>query len=152
MQSRDINEEIIESLYAEALVLADDARAAFDLRFNDALGGSSDLTRVALSIEGLRTTTRVMHVLAWLLNQRAFHSGKLTLTQLERFGALPEEQSSDPDHLERLEPETRALIRETEELHARVARLDQKWQAQKEHQGTPVHLLHGRLEAAFAAI
>lgn len=151
MQSRDISEEIIESLYSEALVLADDVRAAFDMRLNDAMDDADDLTRVGLSIEGLRTTTRVMHVLAWLLNQRAYHSGDLTHSQLMRHGALPEERPSDPDNLDRLEPETRALIEESERLHARVARLDRSWRAQEAEAYTPVQSLHGRIQAAFSA-
>lgn len=120
MQSHDISEEIVEDLYAEALVLADDVRAVFDLRLGAESTGSDDLLRVALSIEGLRTTTRVMHVLAWLLNQRAFYSGELSETQLRRHGALPQERTSDPDNIAMLEPETQALIRESEELHARA--------------------------------
>ena len=35
MPTRDINSEIIEGLYTEALVLAEDARAAFDLRLTE---------------------------------------------------------------------------------------------------------------------
>ena len=124
MPARDINEEIIEDLYSEALVLADDARAAFDLRFQDDASQAGDLTRVALSIEGLRTTTRLMHILAWLLNQRAYLAGELSERQLERCGTLPVEREADPDNLTRLEPETRSLIEESEKLHARVARLD----------------------------
>ena len=149
MAARNINEEIIEELYSEALVLADDARAAFDLSFNENQSNADDLTRVALSIEGLRTTTRVMHVLAWLLNQRAYFAGELTRHQLERCGTLPEERAADADNLQRLEPETRALIEETERLHARVARLDRDWRETGE-EATPVASLQGRIAQAFA--
>lgn len=150
MQSRDISEEIVEDLYAEALVLADDVRAVFDLRLGVDSDGSDDLLRVALSIEGLRTTTRVMHVLAWLLNQRAYFSGELSETQLRRHGALPEERPSDPDNIAMLEPETRALIRESEELHARIARLDSSWRNRDMTEEAPVQALQGRLAKAFA--
>lgn len=149
MPGRNINEDIIEDLYSEALVLADDARAAFDLRFNENQSGADDLTRVALSIEGLRTTTRVMHILAWLLNQRAYLSGEISGQQLERCGALPEERSPEPDNLARLEPETRALIEETERLHARVARLDRDWRSASE-EAAPVAAMQGRIAQAFA--
>ncbi|QYJ07881.1 DUF1465 family protein [Qipengyuania flava] len=149
MAAKNINEEIIEELYSEALVLADDARAAFDLSFNENQSNADDLTRVALSIEGLRTTTRVMHVLAWLLNQRAYFAGELSRQQLERCGTLPEERAADADNLQRLEPETRALIEETERLHARVARLDRDWRATGE-EATPVASLQGRIAQAFA--
>ena len=62
MPTRDINCEIIEELYSQALVLADDARTVFDLRRTDTAVQPDDLTRVALSIEGLRTTTRLMPI------------------------------------------------------------------------------------------
>lgn len=150
MQSHDISEEIVEDLYAEALVLADDVRAVFDLRLGAESTGSDDLLRVALSIEGLRTTTRVMHVLAWLLNQRAFYSGELSETQLRRHGALPQERTSDPDNIAMLEPETQALIRESEELHARVARLDRAWRKRNDDKDAPVQALQGRIAKAFA--
>lgn len=149
MPGRNINENIIEDLYSEALILADDARAAFDLRFNENQSDADDLTRVALSIEGLRTTTRVMHILAWLLNQRAYLSGELSEHQLERCGTLPEERPAEPDNLARLEPETRALIEETERLHARVARLDRDWRNAAEG-APPVAAMQGRIAKAFA--
>ncbi|WP_370032651.1 DUF1465 family protein [Qipengyuania mesophila] len=149
MPARDLNEEVIEDLYTEALVLADDARAAFDLRFTERSANPDDLTRVALSIEGLRTTTRLMHVLAWLLNQRAYLAGELTEQQIARCGALPEERASDADNLARLEPATCALIEESERLHARVARLDRDWRIDR-IAAPPVAALHGRLAQAFA--
>lgn len=151
MASRDISEDIIEDLYAEALLLADDARAVFDLRLGAEGDGSSagDALRIALSIEGLRTTTRVMHILAWLLNQRAFLSGELSANQLRRHNALPAERPADPAHLALLEPETRALIRESEALHARVARLDRDWRRQDAETELPVQALHGRIARAF---
>ena len=149
MSARNINHEIIEELYSEALVLADDARAAFDLRFQDNAADCNDLTRVALSIEGLRTTTRLMHVLAWLLNHRAYMAGELSDTQLEHCGTLPEERHADADNLARLEPETRALIEESERLHARVARLDRERRADIAVK-MPVASLQGRIAKAFA--
>ncbi|QKG72053.1 DUF1465 family protein [Erythrobacter mangrovi] len=149
MSSRDISEEIIEDLYAEALLLADDARAVFDLRMNVDMEGSSDLLRIALSIEGLRTTTRVMHVLAWLLNQRAYLSGELTESQLRRHNTLPDERLADPANLALLEPETRELIHESERLHARVARLDHDWRQQRDATDTPIQAMQGRIAQAF---
>lgn len=150
MPAYTLNEEIIEDLYSEALVLADDARAAFDMRYNEGVADTDDLTRVALSIEGLRTTTRVMQVLAWLLNQRAYLAGEISAQQLARCNALPEERRADADNLARLEPETRTLIEESERLHARIVRLhgDPRKDAGAE---TPVASMHGRLAQAFAA-
>ena len=149
MSARNINHEIIEDLYSEALLLADDARAVFDLRIGEKGDNASDNLKIALSIEGLRTTTRVMHVLAWLLNQRAFLAGELSAAQLARHNELPEERSADPANLEALEPETRALIRESEDLHARVARLDREMRRAEQQAEAPVQAMQDRLAQAF---
>ena len=147
---RTIHEQVVEDLYAEALALADEARAVFDLRDDTARGNTPDEVRIAMSIEGLRTTTRVMHVLAWLLNQRAYYAGELTRLQLLRHGTLGEERPSDPANMAKLELATRALIRDTERLHARVARLDEE-QRQLDARQDPVRDLQGRIAQAFAA-
>lgn len=123
----DISQTIIESLYCEALLLADDVRATFDLSQRQIPVDENDIARVALSVEGLRTTTRVMHVLAWLLNRRAFFNGEMTEFQLRRHGRLPEDRPADPDNLSWLSPDIRDLIRASENLHARIARLDRAW-------------------------
>ena len=149
MSARNINHEIIEDLYSEALLLADDARAVFDLRIGEKGDNASDSLKIALSIEGRRTTTRVMHVLAWLLNQRAYLAGELSAAQLARHNELPEERSADPANLEALEPETRALIRESEDLHARVARLDREMRRAEEQADAPVQAMQDRLAQAF---
>src|SRR5690606_40831009 len=66
----DLSPTIVETLYYEALTLADEARAAFDLSGRlTAASLDEDLARIALSCEALRTTTRMMHAIAWLLNQ-----------------------------------------------------------------------------------
>ena len=123
----DISEPIIEALYSEALVLADEVRAVFDLRPVHAPDFDGDRLRLAMSVEGLRTTTRIMHVLAWLLNQRAFIGGQMSEFALRRHGALPPDRASDPDNVAVLEQPTRELIAATEALHARVSRLDRAW-------------------------
>ena len=80
-QPATIKPRIIEALYAEALVLADEVRASFDTsmrspsRAGDA-GEDEDLARIAMSCEALRSTTRMMHALAWLLNHRAYFNGE----------------------------------------------------------------------------
>ena len=128
-QPATINPRIIEGLYCEALVLADEVRAAFDMsgRIGQA-GEHEDLARVALSCEALRTTTRMMHAIAWLLNQRAYFMGELSEFQLRRYGKLtPDYPAADPERLSLLAPEVRELIGATERLYARLARLDHGW-------------------------
>ena len=148
----DISETIVESLYSEALVLADDVRAVFDLRPVSSPDFDGDLIRFAMSVEGLRTTTRIMHVLAWLLNQRAYLSGQMTEFQLRRHGTLPPDRPSDPDNLATLEQPTRDLIAATEALHARVARLDRAWRDGFSQETSAVLRLRERLGRELSVV
>ena len=58
------------------MLLADEARGYFD----DAGRGDRDsldaLGRVVFSCESMKVTTRLMHVIAWLLTQRAVAGGR----------------------------------------------------------------------------
>lgn len=126
-RTTNLSRPIIEALYTEALVLADEVRAVFAAGVREPLAGEDAFVRLALSTEGLKTTTRMMHVLAWLLNQRALFSGELSENQVRLHGALPADRGSDAAQLALLEPETRALIADTERLHQRIARLDETW-------------------------
>lgn len=126
-RTTNLSRPIIEALYTEALVLADDVRAVFAAGVREPLAGEDAYMRLALSTEGLKTTTRMMHILAWLLNQRALFSGELSENQVRLHGALPPDRASDEAQLALLEPETRELIADTEKLHRRIARLDEAW-------------------------
>ncbi|MEM7780000.1 MAG: DUF1465 family protein [Pseudomonadota bacterium] len=153
-RTTNLSRPIIEALYSEALVLADDVRAVFALgtrepEFGDETGLSEQASaRLALSTEGLKTTTRMMHILAWLLNQRAFFSGELSESQVRKHGTLPPDRTADPKALLALEPETRELIAETERLHERIARLDEAWRSGFE-MASPARAIHSRLQRRF---
>lgn len=123
----NLSRPIIEALYSEALLLADEVRLVFAVGIDDLHPDTDDNVRLAMSAEGLRTTTRIMHILAWLLNQRAYFSGELSDTQLRRHGQLPEDRPSDANQIAMLEPATRDLIAETMQMHQRIARLDRAW-------------------------
>ena len=149
MSTQRIHRQVVEDLYEETLVLADEARAMFDMRNREPGEREDNAGRIALSIEGLRTTTRLMNLLAWLLNQRAFFAGELSEAQVKRCGALAADRSSDPVQLDRLELATRALIRESERLYARAGRLD--WQLQRDESDGQARALQGRLASAYRA-
>jgi regulator of CtrA degradation len=126
-RTTNLSRPIIEALYTEALVLADEVRAAFSAAGHERPCETEDRLRLALSSEGLKCTTRMMHILAWLLNQRAYFSGDLNEGQLRKFGRLPDDRTARQENLDLLEPATRELIDETMYLHRRIARLDQAW-------------------------
>lgn len=147
----NLSRPIIEALYTEALVLADEVRAVFTIGTREPLTGEDAFIRLALSTEGLKTTTRMMHVLAWLLNQRALFSGELTENQVRLHGALPPDRGSDERQLAMLEPETRELIAETERLHQRIARLDEAWRQHFE-MSSPARAFQERIGREFGRL
>lgn len=149
----DLSPTIVDALYCEALVLADEARSAFDLsgRLTRA-AEDEDLARIALSCEALRTTTRMMHAIAWLLNQRAFFAGELSEFQLRRHGRLPPPQPDpEPDQLALLDPELRDLTERTRRFYARVERLDRAWRNHFAMHPAAIHRLRERLGRAVNA-
>lgn len=148
----DLSPTIIESLYCEALILADEVRASFDLSGRlDIVGADEDLARVALSCEALRTTTRMMHAIAWLLNQRAYLAGELSEFQLRHHGRLPPAQpEADPQQREMLSPYITGLVDRSVAFYARIQRLDRAWRDRFELRPAAVHRLRERLGYAFA--
>lgn len=143
-----INPQIVEGLYSEALVLADEVRAAFSLwRRTEPAGDDEDLVRIALSCEGLRTTTRIMYALAWLLNQRSYFLGEVTEFQLRRHSKLSRElRSPDRDNLALLPAETRELIAETERFYRRLMRLDSEWRQATPNPPSALDALRWRMQ------
>ena len=141
----NINPRIIEGLYCEALVLSDEVRAVFALSGRMDAAGDADAARIALSCEALRTTTRMMHALAWLLNHRAYFSGELSEFQLRRHGKLADYPESDPERLALLDPQARALATATERFHARLKRLDKGWRERANDEPSAIAALRERL-------
>ena len=118
----DINPRIVDALYCDALVLADELRTRFGGDFSI---GEDCAARVALSCEGLRATTRTMHCLAWLLNHRAFFAGEISEFQLRRHGRLPAPSASGD--LAMVPDDAARLVRLSERLFARIERLEAAW-------------------------
>ncbi len=144
-----IHRRLIDALYTEAMVLADEARAYFDEAGRAERDALDPLIRVGFSCESLKVTTRLMHVIAWLLTQRAVDAGELkpreALDPTRRLGTAP---SFDADLLDALPPRARALVASSADLHRRVGLLDG---AQGVAAGivSPVHGLHDRIAQAF---
>ena len=147
-RTTNLSRPIVEALYTEALVLADEVRAVFTAGTREPQIGEDAYMRLALSTEGLKTTTRMRHVRAWLLNQRALFSGELSENQVRLHGALPPDRGSDERQLALLEPETRALIADTERLHQRIARLDEAWR-QRFELPSPARAFQDRIGREF---
>ncbi|VWX54817.1 DUF1465 family protein [Novosphingobium sp. 9U] len=148
-----INPRIVEGLYCEALVLSDEVRHMFALssRIEDGRAGMEDLARVAMSSEGLRTTTRMMHAVAWLLNHRAYFMGELSEFQLRRHGRLsPDMRESEPEQFALLTTPVQDLVNATLRFYDRLLRLDRSWRQIDEPTPGAIVRLRERLERRLA--
>ena len=145
----ELTPKLVDSLYVEAMVLADEARSYFDSAAREDRLDLEPVDRVGFSCESLKVTTRLMHVIAWLLTQRAVAAGELTRSQAgeteRRLGPAPE---SDEALMPRLPAPAVELIRSSEELYDRVRRLDQGSFGEAAA-GSPARSLLSRLERSL---
>jgi regulator of CtrA degradation len=141
-----ITPRLIHSFYTEAMLLADEARAYFDEAGRDERQTLDPFARVGFACESLKVTTRIMHIVAWLLTQRAIESREIGVQD----GRRPERrlgnaQDSDPAVVNQLPPIAQKLISSSADLYARVKRLDEGQIADGPMQ-SPARALMGRLE------
>lgn len=141
--------KLIDGLYVEAMTLAEAARGYFDGIGRQERDTLHPIARVAFSCESLKVTTRLMHVIAWVLTQRAVEAGEIGWTEardpVRRLGSSPE---SDERQVVELPPRAQTLTRASLDLHRRVERLD-LLADQHGPEISPVQMLHARLDQAF---
>ena len=147
-----ITPRLIDSFYTEAMLLADEARAYFDDAGRDERMSLDPFVRVSFACESLKVTTRIMHIVAWLLTQRAVESGEIPY----REGRRPERrlghaQDSDPAVVARLPEAAQRLVSASADLYARVMRLDDG-SAAGEPVPSPARALMGRLERGLTGL
>lgn len=144
-----VQRRLIDSMYVEAMVLADDARSYFDDGNRDERDSLSTMARVTFSCESLKVTTRLMHVIAWLLTQRAVFAGELraadALDHSRRLGEAP--VTNEEVALELPERACR-LVHASADLHRRVARLDEAQKAVVSDE-SPARQMFQRLALSF---
>lgn len=149
LREPDVAAKWVDALYIEAMVLADEARSYFDHQARDDRLALVPADRVALSCESLRVTTRLMHVIAWLLTQRAVRAGELTRAE----AATPERRLGDAapvdvELMPRLPAQAVDIIQQSSELYERVRRLDREPMGE-EAPPSPARGLLSRLERSL---
>src|ERR671912_1412874 len=141
-----ITSRLIDSLYTEAMLLADEARSYFDDAGRDERSTLEPFARVGFACESLKVTTRIMHIVAWLLTQRAIESGEIPARQGRRAERrLGHAQDSDPAIVAQLPEAAQRLINNSADLYSRVKRLDEGTMFE-EPAPSPARALMGRLE------
>jgi regulator of CtrA degradation len=149
-QQARVTPRLIDSLYTEAMLLADEARSYFDDAGRDERSTLQPFARVGFACESLKVTTRIMHIVAWLLTQRAIESGEIPTREGRRAERrLGNAQESDPAVVAQLPESAQRLIRSSADLYARVRRLDDGAFDTPIAQ-SPARALMGRLERGLA--
>jgi regulator of CtrA degradation len=143
----ELSSPTVEALYTEALLLADEARFVFDRRRCAGLGPRESKAR---AVEGMKTTTRILNMIAWLLAQRAFLAGELSEHQLREQGDLRADRRADEDYFRCLDAEARSIIRQSELLHKRLTRLHEA-RPRRAAEACPAHTLQHRVGEMFAS-
>ncbi|WP_313809409.1 DUF1465 family protein [Sphingobium sp.] len=148
---RGLHRRLVDGLYVEAMVMADEARTYFDM--GEASNPETDdpLRRVAFACESLKVTTRLMHIIAWLLSQRAWQRGELNdADMLDDKYRLGHAATTDPAISAAFPFAARALIEASQDLYERVARLqDRMARPRAQAEPNPARALMERLNAAF---
>ncbi len=144
-----LGRRMIDTLYVEAMLLADEARSYFDIVGRAERDALTPIERVDFSCESLRVTTRLMHIIAWLLTRKAVDAGEISETQ----AAAPERrlgraQGGDPEALSRLPEAARQIVAATGDLYERVMRLDEEMRRPGSAE-SPARSLIYRLQGAF---
>ena len=122
MEAR-ITPRLIDSLYTEAMLLADEARGYFDEAGRDDRLLLEPFARVGFACESLKVTTRIMHIVAWLLTQKAVESGEIR----SHDGRRPERRlgranDSDPLVIQQLPETAQRLINASGSMRARCSK------------------------------
>lgn len=132
--------------------MADEARSYF--HYSGEEPPMDPLQRVAFTCESLKVTTRLMHVIAWLLSQKAWLRGEIGAAEIGedkyRLGVSP---ATDPALVAGFPFAARALIEGSQDLFERVARLQDRMDRMRrptaDEQPSPARALMERLSSAF---
>jgi regulator of CtrA degradation len=143
-----ITSRLIDSLYTEAMLLADEARSYFDDMGRNDRSTLDPFARVGFACESLKVTTRIMHIVAWLLTQRAIESGEIPLSGGQRpERRLGNAQDSDAAIVVQLPEAAQRLIGASVDLYARIQRIDE---GNLDPPQSPARALMGRLERGLS--
>jgi regulator of CtrA degradation len=143
----ELTPKLLSALYTEAMLLADEARAYFDR--DPTANGLPIEVAVAFSCESLKVTTRLMHSIAWLLNQKALRAGELSQDEANSdardLGYAP---ATDDYQLARFPDEARELIAASEDLYFRLSRVSTAMRYTNDAAPAP-HMMIERIKQAF---
>ncbi|MSO73612.1 MAG: DUF1465 family protein [Alphaproteobacteria bacterium] len=115
--------------FDEALALVVEARDYVANRLSTDRETVSLDNQLVCDCETLRMTSRLTHIMAWLLIQRAVHEGEIPPEEAQeeanRLGGHKVCLVEEPETIERLPTRLQSLLTRSHKLFVRVARLDE---------------------------
>ncbi|MET0137983.1 MAG: DUF1465 family protein [Sphingobium sp.] len=122
-----IDNKLMDDLYVEAMVLADEARTYLERGAVVERDLLEPVERVHFSCEALKVTTRLMQVIAWLLSRRAYMRGEIDFAESrsDKF-RLGDAAPSDMASTRMFPGDMRVLIAASESLYMRTQRLEEQ--------------------------
>lgn len=135
----------VENLYVEAMLLADEAHAAFAAQRDLGRAAGNAAVQIGLACESLKTTTRLMHVIAWLLHRRAMFAGDPGAGPNDSAARIGPAVAADWDICAGFEDPVRRIISASERLFERIAAIEAGWDAPQAR--APVQQLLAQLQA-----
>ena len=141
----------VENLYVEAMLLADEAHTAFatqrgDMARDTRRGANDSLLQVSLACESLKTTTRLMHIIAWLLHRRAMIAGDPGAGPDDSAARIGAPVVADRDICARFDASVQRIVAASERLFDRIVAIEAGWD-RPQPAVQPVQAMLARLEA-----
>lgn len=134
----------VENLYVDAMLLADEAHAAFAAQRDLGRTPGDSLLQIGLACESLKTTTRLMHIIAWLLHRRAMIAGDPGAGPNDSAARIGEPVVADWNICAGFDEPLRRIVAASERLFQRIAAIEAGWDTPAV---APVQAMLARLEA-----
>jgi regulator of CtrA degradation len=149
--------QIVERLYEEAVSLADQARAYFGTHAKEDRRQLDPIDRLTYTSESLRISTRLMHVISWLMVRKSVAAGEITekeaLKPKHRLGDRELCKTSNIRDLRRLPPMVSSLSLRSQAIFARAMHMEdhvlQRAEVGEEDLANPVGAMMQRLHASI---
>ena len=135
----------VENLYVDAMLLADEAHAAFAAQRDLGKTPADSFRQIGLACESLKTTTRLMHIIAWLLHRRAMIAGDPGAGAGDSAARIGEPVAADWEVCARFATPLRRIVAASERLFERIAAPEAGWETPVAF--TPVQAMLAQLEA-----
>lgn len=145
--------ELFQRTYREGMGLVEEAATYLD---GPGREQAKDLPRavgLAYATESMRLTTRLMQVAAWLLVQKAVHEGDMSekeaLSEKYQLGGREVARAAKMDGARDLPDALKDLITRSENIYARIDRLDAQLRSGDLPERRPLADQQDRVEAFF---